>query len=351
MDKPDHPSSGLSAGKVARYSLVVVAIAALALLIWQIVDAILLIFIGVLLAVFFRGLANRLSAHSPLSVGWSLGLVAVTMAALVLAAAWFLGPRISDQFTQLAETMPRTLEDTRQRLEQTQWGRYLLDEVQQDDGGIGAGGKLFSNLTGMTSRVAGVVTEVLLILFAAMFFAIDPDLYKRGAVLLVPQSKAGRVREALEAAGSALWKWLMGKLVAMLFVGVFVTVGLMLLGVPLALVLGLLAGLLDFVPFVGPIASAVPAVLLALTLGPMQALYTALVYFIAQQVEGNVVTPLIQQKEVSLPPVLVLFSVVAAGLVFGLRGIIVATPLVVVTMVFVKMLYIHDALGKDVSIP
>ena len=143
----------------------------------------------------------------------------------------------------------------------------------------------------------------------------------------------------------------MGQFLAMLFVGVATTIGLMLIGAPLALVLGLIAALLDFVPIVGPIAAAVPGILLALTAGPSTALYAALVYLVVQQLEGNLITPLVQQKMISLPPVLVLFAVVSAGLLLGIPGVIVATPLALLIMVLVRMLYVQDVLGKEVTIP
>lgn len=340
-----------SSGSTARRSLIFVGIVALALLLWQIVDALLLLFIGVLIAVFLRGCAKLLSAHSPLNVGWSLGIVSLALVGILVAGGFLIGPQIAEQYAELAETLPQSIDQLKQNLEQTPVGEFLLEEVQSSQGGPGGGGQVFSRLTGAASRALGIFTDSLLILFAAIFFAIDPGLYKKGLLLLVPESKVGRVGEALDASGHALWKFLMGKLIAMLFVGVFVTLGLMVLGVPMALGLGVLAGILDFVPFVGPIAAAVPGVLLGLTVGPTQALYAALVYFLAQQIEGNLLSPLVQKAEVSLPPVMVLFSVLAAGLLFGILGMIVATPLFVVVMVLVKMLYVEDALGKSVEIP
>lgn len=339
--------SGQGVGRqTARRTLIVVAILAVALLVWQVRDALLLLFIGILLAVFWRGLARLFSRHTKAPISWSLGAVALLLIGVVVGGSVLLGPRVSEQFTELSRTLPATIEQARQSIQQTEWSNYLLGQMQGRDGGLRIGGDVFSRLTGTASRVLAVLTNVLLILFAAIFFGIDPDLYKRGLVLLVPQNKAARVSDTLDAVGEALWKWLIGKGVAMLFVGIVVTLGLLLIGVPLALTLGIIAGLLDFVPFIGPIVAAAPGILLALTLGPSQAIYAALVYFVAQQIEGNVVTPLIQQKEVSLPPVLVLFAVIAAGLLFGLLGVIVATPLVVVAMVSVKLLYVEDVLGK-----
>lgn len=342
----------ISLGATARRVLVFIAVVALAIVVWQIVDALLLIFMGTLLAVFFRGLATRLSARTPLSTGWALVVVALLFVGILVGGSLLLGPRVSAQLSELSQTLPESVDQMKGQLQGTWWGQYLLDGSQQSGGGrLRLGGDVFGRLSGIASGLMSAITNLILILFTAVFFAVDPRLYKNGIVLLIPEPGAKRVRESLDASGRALWKWLMGKLLAMLFVGVAVTLGLWIIGVPLALVLGLIAGLLDFVPFLGPIVAAVPGVLLALTLGPTQAVYVVLVYFIAQQIEGNILTPLVQQKEVSLPPVLVLFAVIAAGLLFGVLGIIVATPLTVVIMVLTKMLYVEGALGKSVEIP
>ncbi len=340
---------GISEG--ARLSLIFVAVVALALFIWKIATVLLLAFVGVLFAVFLRGLAHRLSDHSPLSTSWALAVVSLAIVAVLAAMVLLMGPRISDQVQQLTETLPQSIGQLQQAVQQTELGAYVLQQVQTSNGGLNLGSNIFSQLTGTASRVIGGLMDVVLILFAAIFFAIDPGLYKRGVSLLLPKSKESRFEDALDATGDALWKWLMGKIVAMLFVGVAVTVGLTLLGIPLALTLGIIAGLFDFIPFFGPIVAAVPGILLGLTVGPSNALYAALVYFAAQQIEGNVLTPLVQRRAVSVPPVLVLFAVIAGGLLFGVLGMLVATPLVVVAMVMISMLYVEDALGKDVAIP
>ena len=349
MPQTGQPAS--PAGFTARRTLVVVGIVALALVLWQIRDALLLLFMGILFAVFLRGAARLIADRLHLSMGWSLVVIWALMIGLGVAGTILLGPTISRQATELSETLPESIDQAEQSLRDTAWGERLLEDSQSGSSGLRLGGNVFGRLSGVASGLMSFLTNVVFILFTAIFLAAKPTHYRDGLVLLVPSSRTDRVREALNAAGHALGRWMIGKLVAMVFVGVFTTIGLLIVGVPLALVLGLVAGLLDFVPFVGPIVAAVPGVLLALTLGPTKALYAALVYLLAQQIEGNVITPLIQQKEVSLPPVLVLFAVIAAGLLFGILGIIVATPLMVVVMVLTKMLYVQDALGKDVEVP
>jgi predicted PurR-regulated permease PerM len=137
----------------------------------------------------------------------------------------------------------------------------------------------------------------------------------------------------------------------MLIIAVATSLGLALLGVPLALVLGIIAGLLDFIPYIGPIMAGVPAVMLALSDSPTQALYVVLLFVGLQILEGYVVLPLIERRTVSLPPALTISMQVLLGSLFGLSGIALATPLAAVVTVLVAMLYVQDVLGDPVSTP
>ena len=151
--------------------------------------------------------------------------------------------------------------------------------------------------------------------------------------------------------GSALKLWLLGQLVAMLIVGVLTGLGAWLIGLPSAIALGLIAGLFEFIPFAGPMLAAIPALLIALTMDTQTVIMTLALYTIIQQVEGNLITPIVQRQVVSLPPALTLFALIAMGLVFGPLGILFAAPLTVVTYVAMKQLYIRRVLGDATSIP
>lgn len=144
----------------------------------------------------------------------------------------------------------------------------------------------------------------------------------------------------LGAARRALRGWLLGQVVSMSLVGVLTGIGLRLLGVPLVLSLSVLAGLPDFIPFIGPVIAAVPAVLMAATVGPSIALYTVLLYIVVQQIEGNVIQPLVQRWAVALPPALGLIAVVAFGTLFGVLGLVFAVPLAVALRALVQKLYV-----------
>ena len=157
--------------------------------------------------------------------------------------------------------------------------------------------------------------------------------------------------EAMKESERALRLWLRGQLIAMLVVGLLTGLGLWALGMPSALTLGLLAGLLEFIPFAGPILAAIPAVLLALAVSPDLAFWVVVVYFAVQQFEGYVLTPLVQQYAVDLPGVVLLFSLLAFGILFGTLGVILAAPLAVVSYVLVKRLYVIEALHTPTPIP
>jgi predicted PurR-regulated permease PerM len=140
-------------------------------------------------------------------------------------------------------------------------------------------------------------------------------------------------------------------MVSMTVVGLLTWIGLTIIGVPSALTLALVAAILEFVPFIGPIVAAVPALLLAFAQSPETAIWVAILFFGIQQFEGNILEPLVQQRAVSIPPAVLLFAIVAGGLLFGIIGILFAGPLTVVSYVLVKRLYVREALHTKTPIP
>lgn len=182
----------------------------------------------------------------------------------------------------------------------------------------------------------------MLILILGLYLAATPGLYYRGFIQLMPKGIRPQIDAAMRDAGRGLRRWLFGQMISMLAVGSLTAVGLHLLGMPLALSVGIIARLLGFIPFFGPIASGILAIVLAFTQGPQQALYVAILCVAIQQLEGFVLMPLIQRWTVALPPALGLLAVVVFGLLFGLPGAVFATPLMVVLMILVKKLYVDN---------
>lgn len=337
VDTRTHPDPG----RFAALALIFVIIAGLALLLWQIGNVLVLMFGAVLLAVVLRTAADGVQRAIGVSAGWAYAIALLTIAIAFAAVGYLLGRQIVAETSQLVDELPKAWSQVQSWLQEREWGRSLLQQLRSAAGGVGAG-----RVAGVIGTTFGVLGDFVLLIVLAVFLGASPGRYQRGALCLVPRHHEPRAADALTASGSALRQWLMGQAISMAAVAVATSLGLWLLGVPLALTLGLLAGLFNFVPFIGPIVTAIPAVLMAFTISPNIALYTALLYFVVQQLEGNVMQPLIQKWAVSLPPALTLISVVIFGLLFGIIGVIFATPMMVVLMVMVRKIYVQGALGR-----
>jgi predicted PurR-regulated permease PerM len=342
-------SDSPSDGAFLRRVLIVASVVVLALLAWHLIDVLLLVFGAVLVAVLLRALADPIARATPLPD--ALAVVAATLAivGIIGLAAWLFGAEVRAQVAELAERLPQAWRSLEGRLGVTDLDERLITRAQDMAPNAGS---VVSGLAGVvTSFVAGLA-DLLLIVFGGVYLAAQPGLYRKGLLLLLPAGDSRkRVGDSLDASGAALRLWLLGQLVAMTFLFVLTGLGLWAIGVPGALALALLAGLAQFVPLIGPIVAAIPALLIALSEGWQIALWTLLLYVAIQQVESNVITPLVQRQAVSLPPAVTLFAVVAFGLLFGPLGILFATPLAVVVMVAVQKLWVRDTLGEPIDVP
>ena len=316
------------------------------LLLWFASDIFLLVFGGVLLAVLFHSAADLVARLTNLTPGWALLIVLISLAVLVSLAFVFLGPTIGSQIDQLQSDVPAAWDHAQAELQQHRWGREFLNRAPGAIGNLSQGRGTWSHILGAFSTALSVIAGVLIIFFLGLYFAIDPALYRRGLLALVPKDNEARARQVLDRLHEQLRHWMLGKLALMLFVGIFTAAGLRLLHLPLIIALAVIAALLDFVPNIGPIISAIPAVLLALTQGPKQAVLVALLYLTVQIIENYILQPLVQQRAVSLAPSLTLGAQILIGTVFGIIGLIFATPLTVVLMNITQMLYVEDFLKK-----
>ena len=327
---------------VTRYVLVAIGLAAVAALLWRIRDALVIGFAGVVIATVILVGAGVVRRFTRLGEKTSV-IVTVLLIILTLGAlGWLFGAQTAQQFAELRQQIPEAAQKFRSWVERSESGKAVIESIKNANGD----GKAFANFSVAAGAVINGLGMLVLILFAGIYFALDPKLYRNGALRLLPPSRRGQVGAALDGAGGALRQWLVAQLIIMSAVGVLTGVGLGLVGVPLALSLGLLSGLLEFVPLIGPIAAAVPGMLLAFADGPRTALYAALVYVAVQQIESNLLTPLVQRWAVDLPPVIALLSIVAGGVLFGPLGMIFATPLAVVVLELVQHLYVEDTLEE-----
>ncbi|PRY03635.1 putative PurR-regulated permease PerM [Pontibacter ummariensis] len=354
-NSPRNPDTDLTKGreklwqKVLRTLGITLGALLILLLIGYAFEVLLLIFAAVLIAVFFRGTAEVVSRSTGLSSGWSLTFVLAGILTLMALTTWLLASRISEQVVLLSEEFPRAVAHFRDRFGHTEWGNRLSEETPTVSGILANEEGWLKRSLGVLSTTLGVIADIYIILFLTIFITAQPFVYRKGIVLLFPLAKRSRAEEVLDTLGDTLYKWLLGKLFSMLVVGIFTTIGLSLLGIPLELVLGLIAGLLSFIPNFGPILGLVPAVMVALLEGPYQALYVIMLYVGIQIVESNLITPLVQRRMIAIPPALIIIAQLLLGIFSGTLGLILATPVIAVVMVLVKMLYIHDTLG-DTSI-
>lgn len=341
--KIDHLVNPTSAKSLAtRHILVAVTIVSLAALVWLLADAFAIAFGGIVLASVLLSLSGPLARRTRLSARWSLVLVILFLLVAAVGTSWLFGNEVATQFGELQRQLPEAVQKVEDWLGRSPAGQMAVDSIRQ----VGTNGEVLSRAGSMLGSAFGAVTTLVLVLFLGIYFAANPQLYRDGALRLVPPRRRPQLGRALDDASTALRKWLIAQVVAMLGVGVLTGIGLGIVGVPLALSLAVLAGLLEFVPVIGPIVAAVPGLLLAFSHGPTTALYAAIVYVVVQQIESNVITPLVQRWAVRLPPVIGLLAIVACGILFGLAGVIFAMPLAVVLMALVKDLYVEDTLER-----
>ena len=321
-------------------------VAAALLLLWLLPSVLLLVFFAVLLGATLRGGADWLAVRTGLRASWMLLLISLVLLAIAVGLALSIGPRLAQQASDLVSSLQhegRTLQD---RYGQTPWGQRIMHHLQQPMAGGGPGA-----LAAPAARVLGMTLDFLaslvLLVITALYFAISPELYIGGVLRLVPIRHRARGREVMHRAGRTLRRWLLGQIMDMIAVAVLTGAGLFMLGVPVPLALGAVAGLLTFIPYFGAVLAGIPAVLVALSVSPHLALLTLGVFLLVHLIEGYVMSPLIQKHMVEIPPALTVMSMTVSGTLFGPLGIILGTPLAAAGMVLVRELYVADVLGDD----
>jgi predicted PurR-regulated permease PerM len=314
-------------------------------------DALLLVFACILFAIFLYRLTDALRKRVRIGHNWALALVVLLLLGIFAGGGALMAPQISDQAGQLAKAVPQSLERMRAMLESHEWLRYIVRQLPSPAQLTQHLARMVPNAGLFFAGVVGALGNVAIILFVGIYFAAAPRQYLRGVIKLIPQAKRARADEVLHTIGNELGRWLLGKFTSMVLVGIMTTIGLTMLDVPLALILGIIAGLLDFIPYLGPIFAGLPAVLIAMTISPDLALYTVLLFTAIQLVEGYLLQPLIEAKAVALAPALVIIMQLAFGAFFGLAGVALATPLTAVLAVLVNMLYVEDVLGDKADRP
>jgi predicted PurR-regulated permease PerM len=352
-DKKQENTKDETASDDASHALVYVGIAitavVLLVILWYAIDVFLLLFVGIFLAVLLRAPADWLAARTGWSDGVTLSLVILAFAVVLGASAFFFGRAVVTQSVQFAQTLPQVIEKAKERLRQSEYGKRVVEASEAPS--PEADMKVVGRGLRLVATTVSALGSLVVVLVLAIFLAWQPRAYADGLVRLVPKRRRKRAREVLDAVGRMLKRWLVGQLILMAIVMVLTGIALSLLGVPFALPLALFAGLMEFVPYIGPIVAAVPGVLVAFAEGPQLALWVVVAYVVIQSIESYALTPLIQHRAVYLAPALILFAQVILGVTAGPLGVVVATPLAAAMLVAVRMLYVEDVLGDKASAP
>ncbi|WP_407528817.1 AI-2E family transporter [Methylobacterium oryzisoli] len=339
----------------------VVFVATLAL-VWHTADTLMLIFAGILFGVFLDGLARALRRVVPLGHGVSLAAVSIVLAGLVLGGAAFGGATLVREADTVSQTLRRQAQSVRDWLKEKGIDTRALrlgDEGKGGAGESGAGaslpspgallsdaGSVLGQATAIAVQVFGAVGNVFVVLALGLFAAADPSAYRDGFLRFVPPRHRSRAGEIMNEIGKTLRHWLFGQLVIMAAIFVCVWLGLTLLGLDGALVLGLQAGLLCFVPTIGALAAGLVIVLAGLAQGLSGALGGLGVYLVVQALESYVLTPFIQKRALDIPPATIFAGQILLGVLLGLWGLALALPLMAVAKVLLDRLYVEDALGE-----
>ncbi|MDN3566256.1 AI-2E family transporter [Paeniroseomonas aquatica] len=326
---------------------VLILLGVLLVLFWLTPEVPLLGFAAILLALALRAGADPLARRTGLPPWGAVLVVALLLLLAIGLAGWAAAGPLTLQAQQLAKDLPRSLETLRGNLEGTGWGEWLLRQADPGRlmGSGGAENAAAAAASAAGSTLGGLGNAVLVILLA-LYLATSPEQYLRGLRHLFAPPIDGRVRDTFDELGHTLRGWLLGQGFGMLVAGILTWIGFMLIGLPLAGLLATIIGLLNFIPVIGPLIGAVPAVLLALTQSPTMALWVIAVVVLVQNVEGNFLTPMVQSHTADLPPALLLVTQVLTGALFGLLGVALAAPLSALGMVLVRRGYVEGWLGR-----
>lgn len=338
--------------RIARKTLVVagivIALVAGLVILWTAADAFFLIFAGLLLAAVFCGIGK---AFQQLGLGRRLALL-LTYLILILAIggalAWG-GITLVQEFNALMKLVGRQLDALAVMLEG--WGLPTGKTAGSGDLArfLPNASGLFSSASATAFSILGGIGNAVIVLFIAVFVSWQPQLYRRGLVSLFPRRRRRRIDETVEMGAHELMLWLAGQAISMSVVFLVSWAGLWAISMPNAFVLALQAGLLAFVPTLGPFIAGMVIVLAGLATSAEMALYGLGVYLLIQGVESNVSQPIAQRWTSALPPALTLSAQLVFGLLFGVVGVAMAVPVLAVAMIFVQQLYIEDALGGPVE--
>jgi predicted PurR-regulated permease PerM len=327
-------------------ALILVSVALIPVLIWFLFDVILIVVGAILIAILLRLVAEPFMRWGKLPETIALLVAGVLVIAVVAGAGYLFGTQIDAEFTDVMKRASSGVTNIMKQLQASQTGRLILQHIQGGNG-ISVTDVLSSIFTVSVRFLEAAVVTVI----AGFYLAAQPQLYRSGLAKLFPRHLRKEANDTFDDIGLALRLWLIADMIQMVLIGALSTLAVWLIGLPSPLALGVIAGLAEFVPYVGPIVAAVPALLVATTQGTNAILWTAIAYILIHQLEGNLIAPLIQRQLVFIPPAVMLLAIVTVLFVFGGFAVIFAGPIAVLIFVAVNKLYVRDSLGERTMLP
>jgi predicted PurR-regulated permease PerM len=338
-DSHTDPENNLSFQKKVWITTAIIAFTVCLLLIFKATFSVfLLILAGTLISIFFRGVSDFIKRKTKWKEKVCITISILGTLLIVAGLFWLIGAKVQTQVTDLVETLPKTIENVQEKINDSALGENIINKLSTKNSTDKVqvfAGEFFQS-------TFGVFGDVYVILFIAIFFTIAPQTYIKGIVQLIPVKGQKKANEVIDKLSQELRNWLKGKLFSMFIVFVLTAIGLAIIGIPLWLVLALLAGLISFIPNFGPLIALIPAVLVGLMQSPQTAALVVGLYVFIQFVESNFITTLVQQKLLDLPPALIIIAQLLMGALTGGWGLILATPIIVILIVLVQELYIKE---------
>jgi predicted PurR-regulated permease PerM len=345
---------------VLRVVMIVVGVYLALQVLWAGRTILFIAFIGVLFGLALTAAVDRLQTYR-IPRGVAAPLIVLSILGALIGVGLLLAPKVTAQLQDVQREVPQVIDRVESWVEQRVSGVVEMlhgpSEGGQPTGKVSIRqtmskqvGKVGTAFFAVFSSTLAALGALLLIIFTSVFVAIEPGVYHRGLMHLFPHPARARAGEVLSAVAVVLRRWLLTQLVAMVVIGLVTTIVLLVIGVQAAVALGVIAGLLEFVPYVGPILSAVPAVAMGLVSGPQTALYVVLAYIAIQQMENHLLIPLLMKEGVDLPPLLTVIGQALMAVIFGFLGVLTAVPLIAGAMVPIKMLYVEGVVGDEVSV-
>lgn len=304
-----------------------------------------ILFAGIMLSIFLRTITDGVMKVTRLPNGWALALTCILLMSVLIFSVVLLAPSVTEQVNELRKSIPRSIDHVRLMLEQSRWGHWLVGIFPSAGNNAPPPNGIVTKAAGFVFNTVGAVISVAVVAFIGLYLAAQPSLYQEGLIRLVPVGHRTRARQIFAEIGHELRWWLLGQIIAMALIGTLISTGLYFLGIPMALTLGIFSGFMNFIPNFGPILSGAIASLLAMTISFDTALWVVALFIAVQSFETYLVTPMIQQRTVDLPPALTIAAQVLFGFLIGIGGVAFAAPFVVVILVVVKMVYVEDILG------